>query len=215
MGHDDRDGSHGGYNSPIRREQAALTRRRIIEAARTLFGSQGYARTRLKQIAEQAGVSEPTIYAIYRNKRGVLLSIFEDMDMHAGAEQAARDLAAAQGDPARQLEVFVAFDSRLFEREREHLLILRDAATSEPDLASGYNLGRERARNIHVQTFQVWEENGDLRSTLSADRAADLYHAVSSLDAFEYLTSERGWSPKEWEQETLRILLHALLVDRG
>lgn len=213
MGSQDEVESRNSYNSPIRQEQAQLTRRRVVDAARSLFLRNGYARTRLREVAEEADVSEQTIYAVYKNKRGVLLAIIDDMDMQAGVEQAARDLAAAEGDAQRQLSIFVAFDRRLFERERHHLAILRDAGSSDPELAGAYHGGRERARRIHLQLIQQWEQDGALRQVLTADEAADIYHAVSSVEAFDYLVDHRHWSPEHWEEQTFRILANTLLRD--
>jgi TetR/AcrR family transcriptional regulator, regulator of cefoperazone and chloramphenicol sensitivity len=203
-GHDSSD--RGVYDSPIRREQAQLTRARIASAARELFLQHGFARTRLRQIADLAGVSEQTIYAVYKNKRGVLFAIMDDMDLGAGVEQAFRDLADADGDALRQLSIFVAYDRRLFEREREHLLILRDAGSSEPELTNTYQEGRERGRQAHLRIFLEWEAAGLLHPLLDPERAADLYHAVSSLEAYDYLVFERGWSPEEWQEHTFRAL---------
>lgn len=213
MGSRDEAESKSTYKSPIRQEQARLTRRRVVDAARTLFLQNGYARTKLRQIAEEADVSEQTIYAVYKNKRGLLLAIIDDMDMQAGVEQTARDLAAAEGDAQRQLSVFVGFDRRLFERERHHLAILRDVGSSDPEMAVAYRSGRDRARQIHLQTIHQWERDGALDQTLTADEAADIYHAVSSVDTFEYLVDHRDWSPGGWEQQTFRILASALLRD--
>jgi AcrR family transcriptional regulator len=49
------------YRSQLRRRQAAETRLRVVEAAVTLFGRQGYRATTFAQLAEQAGVSVKTV----------------------------------------------------------------------------------------------------------------------------------------------------------
>jgi AcrR family transcriptional regulator len=43
------------YDSPRRREQAAATRRDILEASQRLFEQQGYAATTMAAIAAEAG----------------------------------------------------------------------------------------------------------------------------------------------------------------
>ncbi|MGE0796247.1 MAG: TetR family transcriptional regulator, partial [Acidimicrobiia bacterium] len=45
------------YSSPVRQEQAALTRRRILDAAGELFAARGYARSTVKAVAERANVA--------------------------------------------------------------------------------------------------------------------------------------------------------------
>ena len=56
-----------------RRAQKALaTRRRILEAAETLFTRDGYAATTITAIAGQADVAVQTVYAVFGTKRAVL-----------------------------------------------------------------------------------------------------------------------------------------------
>ena len=49
------------YRSDLRQRQAKETRRRVVEAALTLFGSRGYRATTDIQLAEEAGVSVKTV----------------------------------------------------------------------------------------------------------------------------------------------------------
>src|SRR6266540_330183 len=64
------------YDSPLRREQAAATRREILEAAQRLFERQGYAATSMAAIAAEAGVALKTIYLAFETKRGLLLALW-------------------------------------------------------------------------------------------------------------------------------------------
>ena len=45
------------YNSPRRQEQAAATRRSILEAAQRLFERDGYPATTMEMVATEAGVA--------------------------------------------------------------------------------------------------------------------------------------------------------------
>ena len=58
------------YDSPLRREQATQTRARILEAAGSLFESNGYALATIRQIADGAGVAPDTVYATFGPRRG-------------------------------------------------------------------------------------------------------------------------------------------------
>ena len=63
------------YDSPTRRAQAEQTRRQIAHAARTLFVERGWSGTRVRDVAAAAGVSEPTVYAVYGNKAGLAMAL--------------------------------------------------------------------------------------------------------------------------------------------
>ena len=64
------------YDSPRRREQAAATRREILEAAQRLFERQGYAATTMAAIATEAGVALKTVYVAFETKSGVLRALW-------------------------------------------------------------------------------------------------------------------------------------------
>src|SRR6478672_5080563 len=64
------------YESPRRREQAAATRREILEAAHRLFAQQGYAGTTMADLAGEAGVALKTVYVAFETKAGVLRALW-------------------------------------------------------------------------------------------------------------------------------------------
>ena len=49
-----------------------------VEAAVELHGTSGPARTTVSQIAERAGVSEPTIYSTVGSKSGLLQALMQE-----------------------------------------------------------------------------------------------------------------------------------------
>ena len=63
------------YNSSRRQAQASETRTRILQAARKLFIERGYAGATGEAIAAEAGVALQTIYAIFKNKKRILVSL--------------------------------------------------------------------------------------------------------------------------------------------
>jgi AcrR family transcriptional regulator len=65
------------YNSPRRQEQAAATRRSVLEAARRLFERDGYAATTMEAIATEAGVALKTVYVIFVTKSGLLRALWD------------------------------------------------------------------------------------------------------------------------------------------
>src|SRR5215204_6909742 len=65
------------YRSPKRAAAALKTRHAIRDAAETLFLRDGYARTSMKAIAAQAGVSEKTMYLTYATKANLLREVIQ------------------------------------------------------------------------------------------------------------------------------------------
>ena len=63
------------YNSKRRQAQARETRRQITEAARMLFTERGYSGATIEAIAQEAGVATETVYAVFGNKRAILVHL--------------------------------------------------------------------------------------------------------------------------------------------
>lgn len=55
----------------------AAARARIMDAALTLFGQQGYESTSVKQIAQAAGVAQGLLYNYFESKEHLLAAIFQ------------------------------------------------------------------------------------------------------------------------------------------
>src|SRR5262245_47874837 len=66
------------YSSETRDAQAAKTKAQILEAAKQLFKTEGFDRVTINMLAKAAEVSMPTIYALFKSKRGVLQFMIDD-----------------------------------------------------------------------------------------------------------------------------------------
>ena len=64
------------YHSPRREEQAAATRRAILEAAERLFERDGFAATSMAAIAAEAEVATKTVYLGFETKSGLLRALW-------------------------------------------------------------------------------------------------------------------------------------------
>src|SRR5919197_4528339 len=98
------------YHSPRRREQAAATRREILEAAERLFERQGYAATAMGAIASEAGVALKTVYVAFETKSGLLRALWhlrlrgDEADVSVMERSWYRELLD-EPDPERQLRL--------------------------------------------------------------------------------------------------------------
>ncbi|MFD9883452.1 TetR/AcrR family transcriptional regulator [Streptomyces alboflavus] len=198
------------YDSLRRTTQALETRAEIARAARRLFDSQGWAGTTVREVAREAGVSVPTVYATYGNKTGLTRAVADSADLSADAPQMLAELEAAASNPRAQLAAMAAYDRRLFERAGDIIMVIREAGRSEPELATAYRDGRERGDATRVQVFASWPA-GTLRQGLDQQSAVDIYAALCNIDVYTTLTTERGWPPGRieewWGQALARELL--------
>lgn len=205
-----RSGQRRSYDSPRRREQAEQTRTQIAAAARRLFATHGWAGTRVRDVAREAGVAEPTVYACYGSKAGLARALVDAAETSADIDQQANDLRSAAGDPAGQLAAMISFDRRLFEQGGDVLALLRDAGHTQPDLYAAYQDGRARADQLRHDLFSSWPPH-TLRDRLQPESAVDTYAALCNIDVYLLLTGERGYTPDQvedwWRDSLTRLLL--------
>ncbi len=69
-----RTGRRGGGGRPTR-EEAEARDARLLDVATSLFMERGFDGTSIDAVAEAAGVSKPTVYARYRDKRDLFVAV--------------------------------------------------------------------------------------------------------------------------------------------
>ncbi|MGW1678958.1 TetR/AcrR family transcriptional regulator [Saccharopolyspora sp. NPDC002376] len=192
------------YNSLRRMTQAHQTRAEIADAARRLFVARGWAATTVRDVAREAGVSAPTVYAAYQNKTGLVWALAEAADIAADLPRQIDELEATTY-PRQHLAAMAGYDRRVFERAGDLIALIREAGRTEPELANFYRQAREVADRTRFQTFTSWPE-GTLRPDLDIPTAVDIYATLCNIDVYTTLTAERSWSPdhiEQWWSETL------------
>jgi AcrR family transcriptional regulator len=193
-----------GYRSPLRREQAARTRQDILNAARGLFGAQGYAATTVAQIAAAAGVAVDTVYAAAGTKpvlfRLLLETAISGTDEPVPAEERdyVRRIRAAPG--ARQkIESYAAAMRAISGRMAPLHLVLRDAAAQVPELARIRDeITQRRAANMRLFAQELID-TGEVRPELDVGEVADIVWSMNSAEFYSLLVEERGWLPQRYE----------------
>lgn len=198
------------YDSLRRTAQAQQTRADIARAARRLFVSQGWAATTVRDVAREAGVSVPTVYATYGNKTGLTRALADAADLSADVPRLLTALEDPAAGPTSQLAAMAAFDRRLFQRAGDIIALVREAGRSEPELAAFYRDSRGRADEARLQVFSSWPA-GVLRHGLDVRFAGDVYGALCNIDVYTELTIERAWSPERVEQWWGQALARELL----
>jgi AcrR family transcriptional regulator len=197
------------YDSLRRLAQAHQTRAEIADAARRLFVSRGWAATTVRDVAREAGVSAPTVYAAYRNKTGLAQALADAADLSADLPRMLDELDTA-ADPERQLAAMAGYDRRLFERSGDLIALVREAGRSQPELADLYHQARRRADQTRIQVFSAWPP-GTLRRGLDMSTAVDIYAALCNIDVYATLTTERAWLPDRIERWWGEALARELL----
>jgi AcrR family transcriptional regulator len=204
------------YSSPLRDEQAARTRARILDAASELFLERGYGRTTMKDIADAAGVARDTIHAVFGSKAQVLTALIDLRLVPDGAVASVMERPDIQAirdeeDQRRQIELFATSITGLSTQLRPVFEILRTASAVEPEMGEVFRqMDRYRLHNMY--TYAKWiAARGPLRVTTK--RAGEIIWTLASPDVARMLCDELGWSQSQHARWLADTLTHTLLPD--
>ena len=191
-----------------RQRQALATRELIVDAACELFLAQGYMATTIEAISARAGVAVSTVYAVFRNKRGILQAIRERWHRESGQRDIYRQ-AMEQSDPKRRLELAAYATRRQWETGGAMMAIYQAAAAADPDAAAELSTALQGRRTFLTQFISEMAEQ--LRSDLSPARAVILFYTLTQPTIYQDLVGEDGWSPQEYEVWLAETLQQQLL----
>ena len=191
-----------------RQRQALATQTLIMEVSRDLFLQRGYGATTMEAIAEQAGVAVSTVYAIFKNKRGILQAIREAWHLASGQ----RDLyqaALEQSDVRRRLELAAHATRRQWETGASMIAVYRGAAAVDTEAAAELDAALQ-GRRTYLDRF-IAASCESFRADLTPDQAATVYRALTLAEVYQELTENGGWSPDDYEQWLAETLKRQLL----
>ena len=205
------------YDSTRRQEQAGETRRQILEAALKLFIEHGYAGATIEAIAKEAGVALKTVYAVFKNKWKILVTLLNNSSSNSGEEnipmleRAGPKAVAQERDQRRQLQMFAQVIANNMEGAAYISEIMQVAAKTEADVDKMVqNLNKQRWQHMAVAVQQI-VTNGPLQEKIDMAHAADIVWTLTSPEVFLLLTRDRGWSKEKYAEWLADTLTRALL----
>jgi AcrR family transcriptional regulator len=204
------------YRSPLREQSARRTRAQIRDAAARLFGQQGYAGTTMRQISEEAQVSERTTYLAFPAKLDLLLEVIGVATAGDGrpvpiAERAQFQAALSEQDGKKALELGVSWIANLLERTGPLVMAAYESAGADAALRKVAMEGeRARAQDLSL-IAEALQTHGALRPDLSVEEATDILLVLISPQAHQMLRRDRRRSMARYRSTLLEVLERALL----
>jgi AcrR family transcriptional regulator len=208
------------YDSPLRREQAAATRRRILEAAQRLFERDGFTATTMAGIASEAGVSLKTVYLAFETKTGVLRALWHvllrgDEEPAPVGERPWFQDVLEEPNPRQKLRLNVHNAKVVRARIGALLAVISDAAPTEPELAALWERIQLEFYENQRAVVEDLQRRKALRHGLDVARASDILWTLNHPRVYQLLVGDRGWTPEEHEEWLADTLCEQLLEDEG
>lgn len=174
---------------------AGKVRKKIIDAASTLYARKGFNRTTIEEISEKAGVSLPVTHHYVKEKSEIMRMIMEDvlnifrdnlLDMIRGIE-----------NPEEKLAIAMRLYFRVVDQQREKALLIYQKSNSL-DRAS-----KARIMQLEVKVAHIFEEMINEGIALGIFKPVDV-----DLMAYNILMAAHTWVLKHWHFK------HRLTLDK-
>jgi AcrR family transcriptional regulator len=193
------------YDSPRRREQAAATRREILDAAQRLFEQQGYAATTMAAVAAEARVALKTVYIAFETKSGLLRALWHlllrgDEEESPVTERDWYREVLEEPDPERQLRLNARNSKTVKLRIAPLIEVIRNAASVDPDIEKLWSRIQTDFYDNQRAIVKTLHDREALRRGLDVTRAADILWTLNHPNVWQLLVVERGWTPDRFEK---------------
>jgi AcrR family transcriptional regulator len=178
------------YHQRLRAESSALTRQRIIEAARQVLTARPFHGFNISEVAELARVVRSTVYTVFGSREGLLRAVAQDMAERGGWERMRE--AFRDPDAWRAILRNIEEGTKMAASEHSVVLGITVLAAVDPDAAVvAAEMDETRLRGLRSLVSRLGEQ-GYLRPELSQQEALDILWAVTSWSTFDQLYSGRG-----------------------
>lgn len=168
-----------------RAEKNALTRRKLLDAAREVFVERGFHGASLDAVAERAGFTKGAVYSRFASKADLFLALLEErIDQSLAAIRAMAGSGAVEGD----LEATTAFWDEILRTELDWTLLVlefRVHVARNPDLNRRYAALHRRFRDGIAEAIKAGFAAAGTTPARPAEDLADELLALSSGSALE------------------------------
>jgi AcrR family transcriptional regulator len=162
----------------------APKRQLLIESAAEVFATQGFASTRVADIAQRAGVAKGTVYEYFSSKEELFFAVFEwiNQQIRRRVDRVLED----DGDPRDRLITLLRTSAEIVAEHRELFSMNVDfwaasrGSAFEDRFATTCRSQYQEYRRLAAEVIRRGQRDGTFRSQLDADSVATL--VVSALD---------------------------------
>lgn len=174
-----------------RQARSAQRVQAILAAARQVFSAQGFQRATMAQIAEQAGVSEATVFTYFPGKRELCIQVITEWYDEISGELE-RDLPRLQGVHAKLAHVVRAhLLTLLADGSGLCALVLSEGRAADPELAAVLTECRRRYTAPLMQALAEGQASGDVRADLPLRLLRDLVYGSMEHVLWDAITSAK------------------------
>ena len=197
-----------GHN-PTRREKAAQTRARMLDAAYEQFCESGFRATTMEAIADRAGVAVQTLYFTFHTKADLIQAVHErtvlGKDPLPPPLQSWYLAAVSQPDIESAIHGIVNGIATILARVAPMVPAFH-AVAGDP-AGEVWRQGEALRLQGMGEIVEALSAKAKLRRGLTRAHAADVLYVLIGPDLYRTLVLERRWTRRQWADFVERSIL--------
>jgi AcrR family transcriptional regulator len=203
------------YDGSGRREQARLRRRAVVAAAAEIFARDGFRATTVAAVAARAGVSPESIYKTFGTKAELAKAVFDvalagDDELVPVAARPGMDEIRHEPDVRRKITLFAAGLAERHARAATVMILIRDGRHVDDSLTAVWDKTSEEGLTGMTALGRMLLGTGQLRPGIDLGEVRDVLWNYLSVDAYERLVMQRGWSLEAYARWLAEALIAGL-----
>ena len=191
-------GVKGPSKGELYRRRVQQNRARMVEAATTLFVTNGYAGTTMAAVAAAAGMSVQNVYFTFGTKADLLQAAFDHAALGAYEKVPPTSTdwyraAAEDPSPHTALAAFVTGNCEILRGTAPLTLVAEAAARSDPTVARLHRHNEALRMSVMADMVHELERKRPFRAGLGRREAVDIVFSLISPQLYTILTVSREW----------------------
>ncbi len=180
-------------------ERKAESERQIIRAALKLFAEQGYMRTTLNQIGQEAGYPGGLVSHRFGSKEGLLQAVVSHITGRFSVDQmgSAIEQNSAEASLKNYLEIYIREVTVREGRMRTMYVIMGEALAAVPEIQQDIANLNKGVRNVLAEIVQRGIDNGEFSKEVDAQTAAVLILGMLRGVVMQYLADRKAVNVKK------------------
>lgn len=193
-----------------RDRRIAARQEQILLAAAKIFSRNGYERATVREIAQEADVSEGTLYNYFESKVDLLTGV-----ARVFADEITQKIAQIESDNLEDMMAQLLTDRFRSGRERRLFMLFLYEARLNPEIQHLYGqLAIQRIIDQTEQRFRELIDAGIMRPVDPALAALTISAAIMGFATLyelgRYGHQDNGFSPEKWGNEVTDLFLNGL-----
>lgn len=190
------------------RRDAAESRRRVLDAAKSLFADKGVEAVSMYEIGREAGVGQGTLYRRYEHKGALCVALLHE-STERFAQEVRNRLEGADEPALEQLEYLIVRLARFNDENAPLLGAIRDAAGGTRRFEMYRNPFYQWLRTTVAMLLERGVNSGEV-SNFDVEYLPDAILSPLNIDLYLFQRRELGMKPGRITSSLRDLLLNGL-----